>query len=54
MSALAAFGLFWAGLHFDVLSWVPDWLLLPMLGLVAAGNLVQFIWSVWKRRTPVK
>jgi len=50
VGGLAFFALFWAGLHFDLLGWVPDKWLWPVLGVILAINLVQSIWQFWKRR----
>jgi hypothetical protein len=50
VGGLAFFGLFWAGLHFDVFGGVSDTWLWPLLGIAAAFNLAQSAWGFWKRR----
>lgn len=47
---LAFVGLFWAALHFEWLTGVPDRWLWPLVGTVAVINLAQTGWGFWKRR----
>lgn len=47
---LAFFGLFWAALHFNWLEGVSDRWLWPFVGIVAAINMMQTVWGIWKRR----
>lgn len=46
----AFFGLFWAGLHFDLLGGVSDTWLWPVLGGLTLINLAQTAWGFWNRR----
>jgi len=48
--SLAFFGLFWAALHFDWLSGMPDRWLWLLVGIVAGINVAQAAWGFWKRR----
>ncbi|MFL6844253.1 MAG: hypothetical protein ACJ8ER_05165 [Allosphingosinicella sp.] len=47
---LAFFGLFWAGLHFDMVGGVSDSWFWRLLGVAILVNLAQFIRGLWKRR----
>lgn len=47
---LAFAGLFWAALHFEWLTGVPDRWLWPLVGIVGVINLAQTGWGFWKRR----
>ncbi|WP_176592004.1 hypothetical protein [Sphingobium sp. EM0848] len=53
LGGLAFFGLFWAGLHFRALEWIPNWLLWPLVGLAALGNLTRLAWGLWKRHASI-
>ena len=50
VGGLAFFGLFWAALHFDVITGVSDTWLWPVLGFVTLINLARTGWGLWKRR----
>jgi len=51
VGGIAFFGLFWAGLHFNLLGWIPDKWLWPALGIILAINMAQSVWGFWRRRT---
>lgn len=51
IGGLAFFGLFWAGLHFDVFKGVSDPWLWPLIGVVTFINLSWSLWGLWRRRT---
>lgn len=52
VGGLAFFGIFWAGLHYDLLAGASDRWLWPILGIILIVNLAEAAWKFWKRRRP--
>lgn len=50
VGALAFAGLFWAGLQFDVGAQIPDCWFWPILGVVIGANVLQTVWTFFRKR----
>jgi hypothetical protein len=47
---IAYFGLFWAGLQFDLFRGISGTWLGSILGIVGIVQLIRFGWGLWQRR----
>ena len=50
VGTLIGVALFWAFVHFDVASNVPDRWLWPILGIVIIANVLKSVWDFFRRR----
>lgn len=50
VGALVAFGMLWAGLHFDLTAGIPDRWLWWALGVLIAVDVVRSIWRYLRKR----
>ena len=50
IGTLAFVGLFWAGLHFEIGTRIPDRWWWPMIGIVTGVNLLKFLCDFVRKR----